>query len=350
MLKIGLIGCGGIAPAHIWAYQHIDDVKVVALCDLNIDKANSLASKFRIENTYQNYWDMIESNDLDSIDICTPIPTHVQIVCDIAKAVPALFLEKPMALTVSECDEIIKTLEKYGTKCCINHLQLYSPLVQKMDTLIKKNEFNLFSLKLTQKESYEYLNSIGLAAQWNVSEKHGGIIWEVCSHLGYLQLHFLPDIKEVYALGGKTKYEAYDNFSVFLKTSDDRFGIIELNWISKETEVVYEFTEVNGKRIKIFFWENFVSEHTINPPQTVSNVMNNIITDELRFFKKWSSFGTGYLRKFKLSPMYNIIREYILSLKSEHPIPVPPEDGRKLIKLLECIKKSLNTKNPVKIE
>jgi len=347
MLKIGLIGCGGIAPAHIWAYKQIKDVDVVALCDLDIDKANNLARQFGISSTYENYWDMIESNELDSIDVCTPIPTHVKIVCDIAKAVPAIFLEKPMALNVSECDEIINSLNKYDTKCCINHLQLFSPLIQKINYSMENGQLDLFSLKLTQKESYEYLNSIGLAAQWNVSERHGGIIWEVCSHLGYLQLHFLPDINEVYALGGKSKYEAYDNFCVLLKTPDDKFGVIELNWVSKETEVVYEFTEFNGKRTKIYFWENFITEHTIKPPQTISNVINNLITDELRFFNKWVNFSIGYLSKFKLKPMYNIINEYVFSLKNDGQMPVSPEDGRKLINLLESIKKSLKLKKPV---
>ena len=119
-------------------------------------------------------------------------------------------------------------------------------------------------------ENFDYLNSIGLAAPWNVSEKHGGIIWEVCSHLGYIMLNFLPEIKELYALGGKTKYETFDNFTTLLKTDDDKFGVIELNWVSKETEVVYEFTDIKGKRIKIFYWDNYVSEHIINPPSTAT--------------------------------------------------------------------------------
>lgn len=349
MLKVGLIGCGGIAPAHIWAYQHINDVKVEALCDLNIEKANDLARKNRVEKTYTDYWDMIESNELDLIDICTPIPTHAKIVCDVAKAVPSIFLEKPMALTVSECDEMIDAFKKYGTNCCINHLQLYAPLILKMKNLIKNNEFDLFSLKLVHKESSEYLNSIGLSAEWNVSKNHGGIIWEVCSHPGYLQLHFLPEIKEVYALGGKTKYDVYDNFAVFLRTSDDRYGIIELNWVSKETESMYEFTEVNGKRIKVHYYDYYTTEHTIKPPQTVGNVMNNIITDEIRYLKKWANFGLTYLNKGKLSPMYNIINEYVTSLKNGQPSPVPPKEGRKLISLLDAIKTSLIMKKPIKL-
>jgi len=348
MIRVGLIGCGGIAPLHIQAYKAINDAEVIALCDLDIQKANNVATKFRINKTYNNYWDMIDSNELDLIDVCTPIRTHTGIVCDVAKAVPSILLEKPMALTVSECDEIINVLKKYRTKCCINHLQIFSPHIQRVKSLIKNGEFDLFSLKTTQKESFEILNSINLAPSWNVSEKHGGIIWEVCSHLAYLQLHFLPDIIEVYALGGKTKYDVNDNFAVLLKTKNNRYGLIELNWVSKETEIVYEFTNINGERLKIHRDYNFLSKHNQYPPQRVSSVMSNMFMDEIRLFKKWANFGICYIERRKIKPMFNLIRAYISSLKNEQHPPVTPEDGKKTINLLECIKKSLTQNSPIK--
>jgi len=350
MMKVGLIGCGGIAPLHIQAYTAIDDVEVIALCDLDSQKAKNLANKFHINKIYKNYWDMIDSNELDLIDICTPTTTHTQIVCDIAKAVPSIFLEKPMALTVSECDEIINSLNKYNTNCCIGHLQIFSPNIQKVKALIENDGFNLFSLKTTQKESYEILNAINLAPPWNVSEKHGGIIWEVCSHLAYLQLFFIPDIIEVYALGGKTKYEVHDNFAALLKTNDNRYGLIELNWTSKENDITYEFTDVNGERLKIHRDYNFISRHNKYPPHKVHAVMSNAYADQFRLFNKWTNFAVSYIKNDKIKPMFNLIGAYISSLKNGQPSPVTPKDGRKTVQLLESIKKSLDQNKPIKLQ
>ena len=349
MIKVGIIGCGGIAPLHVQAYNTIDDVEIISLCDLNISKANDLARKFRVKKTYDNYLDMIESTELDLIDICTPTTTHARIVCDVAKAVPAIMLEKPMALTVLECDEIIKALNKYDTKCCINHLQIFSPHIQKIQSLIQNSVFDLFSLKTTQKESFEILNSNNWAPSWNVLEKTGGIIWEVCAHLAYLQLHFLPEIMEVYALGGKTKYEVNDNFSVLLKTKNNRYGLIELNWVSKETEIVYEFTNKNGERFKIFRDYGFLSKHDKFPPHKFNSVVSNIFYDEYSLLKKWMSYGKHYIEKGRIRPMFNIIREYISSLNNEQSEPVTPEDGRNTVHLLECIKKSLSNGKSIKL-
>jgi len=52
-VKVGLIGCGGIAPAHLLAYRKFQGLEVVGLCDLDLEKAKNLAAKFKIEKTFQ---------------------------------------------------------------------------------------------------------------------------------------------------------------------------------------------------------------------------------------------------------------------------------------------------------
>ncbi|MEM3551748.1 MAG: Gfo/Idh/MocA family oxidoreductase, partial [Candidatus Bathyarchaeia archaeon] len=112
-MKVGLIGCGGIAPSHVEVYKRIKNVEVEAVCDLNLERAKKLAVHYNIRSAYEDYWDMLDKKDLDLVDICTPVSTHARIVCDVAKTVPAILVEKPMALNVSECEEIIKTVRKH---------------------------------------------------------------------------------------------------------------------------------------------------------------------------------------------------------------------------------------------
>lgn len=346
-MKIGVIGCGGIAPAHIQVYQSLKNVEVVGLCDLNLDKAKNLAAKFKIEKTYENYWNMFEREDLNLVDICTPISTHAKIVCDAAEAVPAILVEKPMALNVSECEEIIKKVKKHGSKLCIAHSQIFSPHIQKAKSMIDSGEFNLLSLRTTLKASFENLRAYNLASPWNVSPEQRGIIWEVCSHHAYLQLHFLPDIKEVYAVGNKVKYPVYDDFAVLLHTSRKRFGIIEISWLPHETEVIYELRDSTGRRVEIYWEFDYMLEKSEKPPFNVSLVARNILVDYKRLLNKWTRFGFCYFRRRKLLPIFNLISKYIDSIKRDLPPPVTPEDGMKTINLLECIEKSLDEQRPV---
>lgn len=348
IMNVGIIGCGGVAPGHVRIYQKMKNVKVVGTCDLNLERAKKLAIKFGIQNTYVNYWDMFDAGKLDLVDICTPASTHKQIVCDSAKAVPAIMVEKPMALSVLECEDMIREVKKHGSKLCVGHNQIFSPLVQKAKSLVDSGTFKLLSFRTTQKESFEFLRSHDLAPAWNVAPEQRGIIWEVCCHLAYLQLFFLPDIDEVYAVGSKFRYPVYDDFAVLLRTKDHRFGMIELSWSSKETEIVYELKDVSGKRMQIYRDFNYFLENLEDPPFSVSGVVRNIAVDEKRLLQKWIRFGLSYVRKSKILPGFQLISRYIESIEKDLPAPVTPEDGKNTIQLLECIEKSLNEHKPIK--
>lgn len=348
-MKIGIIGCGGIAPAHIKVYQRLKNVEVVGLCDLNLGKAKSLAARFQIKKTFRDYWDMFEKEDLDLVDVCTPVSTHARIVCDAAKAVPAILVEKPMALNVSECAKIIKEVKKHGSKLCIGHSQIFSPHIQRAKSMVDSGALDLFCFSTIQKESFEILKRHNLAPAWNVSPEQKGIIWEVCCHLAYLQLHFLPDIREVYAVGGRVKHPVYDDFAVLLRTTDQRFGIIELSWLSHETETVYELRDTTGRRVQIHLEFDYMLENSEDPPLTVGKVARNILVDEKRILQKWMRFGVGYFRKRKLLPTFNLIRSFIESIRNDLPPPVTPEEGKNTINLLECIENSLHEQRPILI-
>lgn len=349
-MNVGLIGCGGIAPSHLKVYKNLKDVNVVAVCDLNIEKAKHLASQYKVKNYYENYWDMIEKEELDLVDVCTPVSTHAKIICDISHTVPAILVEKPMALSVYECDEIIKTIEKYKTKLCVGHTQIFSPNIQKAKALVESGKFNLYCFRTAQKESFELLRKHNLAPAWNVSPEQKGIIWEVCSHLAYLQLHFLPDIKEVYAVGGKVKYPVFDDFAVLLRTTEQSFGIIELSWISRETEIVYELRDIDGRRLEIYRDFDYLIERSEYPPLTVNKAIKNFFGEEKRLLQKWFRFGVCLLRKRRLLPIFNMISSYVEAIKKDLPPPISPEEGRNTINLLESIEKSLLEQRPVLVD
>lgn len=348
-MKVGLIGCGGIAPAHLGAYKRIRGVQVVGVCDLNPARAKDLADKFGIEKTFTNYWDLLESEKPELIDICTPVSTHARIVCDIAKAVPAILVEKPMALNVKECDAMMSEVKKHGTKLCIGHAQLFSPNILKAKALVDSGKFNLLSFETIQKESFELLKSHNLAPAWNVAPDQRGVIWEVCSHLAYLQLHFLPDIKEVYAVGSKVKYPVYDYFAVLLRTKSERFGLIELSWLSKETDIIYEFSDITGQRLQIHRDFDYVLEKTEEPAFSFGGAARDCLVDEKRVLQKWTRFGMSYFKKRRILSVVNLISTYIDCLKNDLPPPVTPEDGRNNVHLLESIEKSLDEGQSVPI-
>ena len=349
-MKVGLIGCGGIAPLHLKVYKNLN-VQITGLCDLNLERAKKLSQQFGIDKTYSDYMEMIEKEKPDMVDICTPVTTHAKIITDASAMVSSILVEKPMAYNVSECDQIINTIKKNGCKLCIGQNQIFSPNIQKAKAMVDSGEFPLYSFKTTLRANFEDLKARDLAPAWNVLPQQRGIIWEVCCHHSYLQLHFLEDIEEVYAVGRKVKYPVYDDFAVLLRTKSDRIGMIELSWLQKETEVVYELRDVKGNRIQILYdFFHHTVEHNQTAPFTIGLAAKNMLVEEKRLLQKWGKFGSCYFKKRNLIPTTRLITKYLEAIEKDLPAPVTPEDGRRTVNLLECIEKSLDSKQPVRMD
>ena len=348
-MKIGLIGCGRVAGIHMHAYTNIDGADVVAVADLDAKRAKVFADTYRISKVYRDYANLLEIKDLDFVDICTPTSTHAIITCDVAKSGHNILLEKPMALNTSDCERMIDESKKNGIKLCVCHNQLFSPSVMQAKSLVDSGSFDLTSFKTTHKESFELLKSLGLARDWNVAPEQKGILWEVGCHHAYLQLHFLRNISEVYAIGNKVKYPVYDELSVLLRTPDRRHGVMEISWLATEAEMAYEICSSDGRRVQVLLDYEYLLEKSQRPPYSIGGAVRGAYVDEKRVFQKWIKFGINYIRKRRMIAHLNLISNYIESLEKDTPPPVTPEDGRNAIKLLECIAESLNEQRPVTI-
>lgn len=346
-MKVGLIGCGRVAHIHMSAYKAMGNVDVVAVSDADINRAKAFAEPYKIDRVFSNYADLFEMKDLDFVDVCTPTSTHELIVCDAAKSGLNVLMEKPMGRNSKECEKMIEGSRKQGTKLCVCHNQLFFPYIRQLKLIADSEGFNLTSFRTSHRENFEWLKAHGLAQPWNVSPEHGGILWEVGTHLAYVQLHFLEDdVKEVYALGAKAKYPVWDDFVVLLRTSSQRWGIMEISWVAKESEIVYEINGSNGRRVETYLFHGYTIDRAEEKAANWAGVLHNFATDEKRLITKWKKFIVDQIRKPQ-SAHFDLIRSYVESLQKGSTPPVTGEDGRNAIRLLECIEESLNEQKPV---
>ena len=81
-LRVGVIGCGFFAENHLAAWSSMDDVVLAAVCDLDIGKARSAASRHGAGAAYSDAADMLDHQNLDFVDIVTTMESHVKLVGD----------------------------------------------------------------------------------------------------------------------------------------------------------------------------------------------------------------------------------------------------------------------------
>ena len=115
MLKVGLIGCGFMGAMHANCYKNLPGVTLAAVADIRRDKAEALAGGTDAV-IYADGMELIENAELDVIDICLPTYLHARYALAAMDKVGYLFVEKPLALTVAEGEEMLKKSEATGTR------------------------------------------------------------------------------------------------------------------------------------------------------------------------------------------------------------------------------------------
>ncbi len=115
MLKIGLIGCGGIAATHAHSYNALGDrVKVVAVADAVPEKAAEMAKLVSAERVYATGAELIANEQLDFVDICVPTYLHAELAVQAMKQGMNVFLEKPVCMNEEEAELLLKTEQETG--------------------------------------------------------------------------------------------------------------------------------------------------------------------------------------------------------------------------------------------
>jgi len=116
MLRIALIGTGGIADAHLTAYQQFAGrCEVAAITDIFPDKAVEKKKKFGLScDTFDDYKKLLGRSDIDLVSVCTPPYTHAEIAMDFLNAGKNVIVEKPMSSSLRECDAMIDAAHRSG--------------------------------------------------------------------------------------------------------------------------------------------------------------------------------------------------------------------------------------------
>ena len=112
-IKGAIIGVGIFGSFQVKAYTQIPYVEIVAVCDLNRDRAAAVAEEFHIKEVYTDYYEMLETCECEFVSIATPDHIHADAVIAAANAGKHILIEKPFATTredaLAMCDALRKT-------------------------------------------------------------------------------------------------------------------------------------------------------------------------------------------------------------------------------------------------
>jgi len=202
-LKAAIIGSGLIANLkHIPAFKkHGDKVQLAAVCDLNLEAAQKVATAHGISAAYGNIAEMLAKEKPDLVDICTPPKTHAPIAIQAAQSRCHVLIEKPMAMSVEDCDAIIAASRANKVKVCVAHSDLfYYPFIEARK-LVREGAIGEFrGMRIFLSTPTDYITS--KPDHW-AHKLPGGVIGETGPHIVYMTLAFINPIREVNVMAKK---------------------------------------------------------------------------------------------------------------------------------------------------
>ena len=201
-VRWGLIGCGDIAKKRVApALRDSARSELVAVSRAKADLAEAFARQFGAGKWYADWHDMLRDSEIDAIYIATPVHLHAAQTVAAAEAGKHVLCEKPMALNVPECDEMLAASEANNVKLGIAYYRHFYPLVRRLKELLEVGEIG--TPVVVQINAFEWFNpQPDHSRSWLIKKElaGGGPMFDFGCHRIEVLLNVFGDIDEVKAL------------------------------------------------------------------------------------------------------------------------------------------------------
>jgi len=266
MVRVGLIGLGGMGRGRLSYYAQMPDARVEAVADIRIDELrgdSSVTGRLELPadevRWFRDHRDLIASRAVDVVDICLPTYAHTQAVVDALEGgLPAL-CEKPMALTLADCDAMLAASRRTGVPLMIAQCIRFWPEYDVLTNLVRSGEAGrLLSLHMTRQ------GAAPMSGWFSEAQHSGGAILDLHVHdMDYCQyLLGLPE--RLYTQGGQSMdaEHGYD----YVHTSMDYGRGLQVSVVAHWVDVALPWSA----RYEARFERAFLTYHSgANPTLTV---------------------------------------------------------------------------------
>ncbi len=251
-VRIGLIGAGDIAGAHVAGYRrNPESVRLVAIADPVRESAERRRGGDDDVRIHADYREMIAAGGLDAVDICLPHHLHADAVIAAADAGLHVLCEKPLCLTMEQADAIAAAVERNGITLMCAHNQLFQPAVAAAKRIVDSGALGrVYEVRTTDSFFNDFtVESMGWRARAVTSG--GGELIDTGYHPLYLLQHFAGGIPvEVAAMLSRHRLafmEGEDSAQVLVRYDNGVVGHVTTSWAYEPAVGTEKFSLVGEK-------------------------------------------------------------------------------------------------------
>ncbi|WP_296804161.1 Gfo/Idh/MocA family protein [uncultured Methanobrevibacter sp.] len=236
-VNVGVIGVGAMGENHVRVYHKMEEANLIAVSDVSERALKKIEKKYGAKG-YTDYCELLENPDIEVVSVCVPTTFHHAVVMEAIRHKKHILVEKPIAFTLTEAEEMIAAAKEAGIILATGHVERFNPAVQKAKELIDDG----------------VIGDIVSAFAKRVGPlppriKDVGVSIDLAIHdLDIMNYLFEEEITQVYGTMNSSfdDSEFEDHAEIMVSFDNESTGIIEVNWLTPYKRRELELTGTAG--------------------------------------------------------------------------------------------------------
>lgn len=300
-MKVGVIGLGWMGRVHLRNYSEMPGVEVVGVADVSSEVLDEVAKQFGVPVFTEV--DELLARDLDAVSVCVPTVLHHEIGLKVlTRGIPVL-IEKPLAATVAQGEELVRLARDKGLPLMVGHIERFNPAVQRVKQLVGDDVISI---------------QIERVGPYPPRIQDVGVIKDLGSHDIDLIRHITgSEYRKVFAVTSRNIGVHEDSALITAQMENGVLASINTNWV----------TPYKSRKIHVACKSKYIEA--------------NLITQEVKEYSQFSTYDKSYsIREWPLiyrEPVKEELTQFLRALRDKTPVPINGEDGLAVLKTFETI-------------
>src|SRR5437016_2839295 len=327
-IAVGVLGCGYWGPLLVRNFKSLPDCQLKAVCDVNAARLKHLGTLYPDVEGMSDPQQFINGYGLDAVVIATPVKDHYALAKASLLAGKHTFIEKPMASSSEECEELIDIAERNGLVLMVDHTFLYSAPVQKIVEIIDAGDLG----------DIRYINSRRL--NLGLFQTDINVAWDLAPHDISIILHILGEFPLAINCQGNAHVhrDVEDVTNMSLSFPHKRFATIQSSWI--EPRKIREMTIVGTRRMIVY--DDLETHEKIRIYDV--RVERPPHYDTFAEFHYSYHYGDSYIPHIQQEePLKVVCQHFVDCIENNTPPLTGGREGLEMVRILEASSVSLKS-------
>ncbi len=323
---IGVVGCGYWGPNLIRNFRSLPDCTLQTMCDVSEERLRHLKTLYPEVTGETEYETMLADSGLDAVVIATSVRHHHAMAKASLLAGKHTLIEKPLASSLAESEELIDLARRNGLVLMVGHTFLFSPAVRKIKEIIEWGDIG----------EIRYISSRRL--NLGLFQKDINVAWDLAPHDLSIILHVIGEEPETVSCSGSAHItpDIQDVTTMYLQFSKQRSAIVQSSWL--DPRKVREMTIVGSKRMVVY--DDLAPQEKIRIFD--ARVERPPHYDTFAEFHYAYHYGDSYIPYVKQEePLKNECQHFLDCIRTGKTPLTSGEKGAEVVRILEASSESL---------